>query len=1091
MRARTYIAVLAGLMAVSQGWATDYTWTASNANWNLAANWAPNSGYPQAADSATFTNGDTGTRTITLNGSQSVSNLVFHNRGRATYTLSGAGDTLSLGGALDYTNPGTMTLGAILGGAGVLNINAAGHSDVGDGAYVRLNNALGTFTGDINVRGGRLDFLSNAALGDGGNVITLGSPGAYGKFGPSASLANSRNLVLSGNGAFLAGPGGNGWTNTGVISGPGELIVGSDSDVFLNPATANTYSGGTRIWKTAYVGRYGWNYTAVVHTNQALGTGDVRVEGGNSLYMATNSNMGANAKMWLVSNLLDGPYPQYYVGQSFNVLIVNSDSLPDFTANSSGGIAIDAATGGGINSRIAYGAPLLGTGYMRIGSRQSLSLNASTLNPNPDRVFRFGGLIYGGVSVIPNPGPLQDYGGQKHSLEVAGSQIVIRGRNTFNGDITLECGAGAWGWSQSGAGNCPFGGTNGSVFLKSASQIKFGGNTLNAHLMVKSNLVFDGTGSVMLDGGDVPGYVAKFQVDNLVRVGNSTLYVTGQRGRLGINTTNEHLIVLNNPPVSSNGMVSAVYTTKDSYNFLDYQANGFILAAGAYHTAANDAAFAAASETSIVNVTGAVAAGTKTVYALRTTAALSGGPVTIASGGLINAAAVTHTASFVFPTEPIIYCRVGNSVINGTITSANGLTKSGETQLKLGGDNSGSLTGPITINEGYLRITLANQLGASGNSIVLNGGTLYAESLNGSLANPFTLGSNGGKVDGSGSTTLAGKITGQGLLAITHNNLHITNTNNDFSGGTLVAGTLRLEENGKLGSGPVRVTGNLITLIQSVTPDNLNSNQQLGIYGNGIWSIQVKGGTQRASMVEGNGTIKLSHADPAFGIPTTLAVGCNDASSEFAGPILDAAPLTKAYGHGQLLKLGTGTFTLSGYSTYSGLTRVEDGTLLVNGTIDNAATVTVVSVAGSVPVLGGKGVVKSAVRTAGGHIAPGASVGTLITGALTLDATSALDIDLNGSAAAQADLLKVNGTVSLGGAALNVVLGFAPSMGQTFTILDNDGTADAVGGTFASGSKVAGTYGGKTYLFTINYAGGDGNDIVLMSVPSGSIYSIR
>jgi uncharacterized repeat protein (TIGR01451 family) len=67
--------------------------------------------------------------------------------------------------------------------------------------------------------------------------------------------------------------------------------------------------------------------------------------------------------------------------------------------------------------------------------------------------------------------------------------------------------------------------------------------------------------------------------------------------------------------------------------------------------------------------------------------------------------------------------------------------------------------------------------------------------------------------------------------------------------------------------------------------------------------------------------------------------------------------------------------------------------------------------------------------------------------------------------------------VTLGDATLNVVLGFVPSAGQVFTIINNDGT-DPVTGIFAGLAEGnIGTAGGDQ--FRISYAGGDGNDVIL------------
>jgi hypothetical protein len=81
-------------------------------------------------------------------------------------------------------------------------------------------------------------------------------------------------------------------------------------------------------------------------------------------------------------------------------------------------------------------------------------------------------------------------------------------------------------------------------------------------------------------------------------------------------------------------------------------------------------------------------------------------------------------------------------------------------------------------------------------------------------------------------------------------------------------------------------------------------------------------------------------------------------------------------------------------------------------------------------------------------------------------------------------LVKANGTVSLNGATLNVSLNnnFAPTISQTFTLIDNDGT-DAVSGTFAGLSEGANvTLGGLK--FTISYTGGTGNDVTLTRIVS-------
>ena len=84
---------------------------------------------------------------------------------------------------------------------------------------------------------------------------------------------------------------------------------------------------------------------------------------------------------------------------------------------------------------------------------------------------------------------------------------------------------------------------------------------------------------------------------------------------------------------------------------------------------------------------------------------------------------------------------------------------------------------------------------------------------------------------------------------------------------------------------------------------------------------------------------------------------------------------------------------------------------------------------------------------------------------------------LNGTTAGTGyDQLNVTGTVNLGGATLQVNP-LATSVGDTFTIIQNDGT-DPVEGTFAGLAEGAWFTVG-TAMFTITYKGGDGNDVVL------------
>jgi hypothetical protein len=124
----------------------------------------------------------------------------------------------------------------------------------------------------------------------------------------------------------------------------------------------------------------------------------------------------------------------------------------------------------------------------------------------------------------------------------------------------------------------------------------------------------------------------------------------------------------------------------------------------------------------------------------------------------------------------------------------------------------------------------------------------------------------------------------------------------------------------------------------------------------------------------------------------------------------------------------------------------------------------------------------------GGTVAPGHSPGCLASGNFSLSGT--YEAELGGTTVcSEYDQMKVTGTVTLEStsATLNASLynDFKPKKDDTFMIIDNDGTADAVTGTF-KGLDEGATFdvGGNTLKIT--YKGGDGNDVVLTVLTVGT-----
>jgi autotransporter-associated beta strand protein len=106
-----------------------------------------------------------------------------------------------------------------------------------------------------------------------------------------------------------------------------------------------------------------------------------------------------------------------------------------------------------------------------------------------------------------------------------------------------------------------------------------------------------------------------------------------------------------------------------------------------------------------------------------------------------------------------------------------------------------------------------------------------------------------------------------------------------------------------------------------------------------------------------------------------LSVGNNHQDTVFSGSLS---------GSGSLVKIGEGMLTLAGANLYTGATRIDIGTLRVDGSLTGTSGVTVESAA----VLGGRGRIHAAVGGAG-LVAPGASPGILTVG--QVDPSGGLD----------------------------------------------------------------------------------------------------
>ncbi|HVK07612.1 MAG TPA: hypothetical protein VM597_02430, partial [Gemmataceae bacterium] len=279
----------------------------------------------------------------------------------------------------------------------------------------------------------------------------------------------------------------------------------------------------------------------------------------------------------------------------------------------------------------------------------------------------------------------------------------------------------------------------------------------------------------------------------------------------------------------------------------------------------------------------------------------------------------------------------------------------------------------------------------------------------------------------------------------------------------------------------------LITAPQTGTADSI---------GTAALPLRVAGGTVIASTTASttsNGTIFIT-GDGATGFAATVAgTGTNAGAISLAttGGVLTVAGPTQTVNAGAITLTSTGTN--GGVTISDRLGDANTGPVTINAGANPATLNTTyalpstlnlaVTAANGLEVVangtlagtGASGNATPVTGRTGGTVSPaGTSTGTLNLGNLALGAGSTLRADLNGTAAF--DAVTTTGTVDVTGATLNLLVNATFAVNDGFTLIANDG-ADAVVGQFAGGTTVRATNDPR-YEFTINYAGGDGNDVV-------------
>ncbi|NQX00729.1 hypothetical protein HQ447_08705 [bacterium] len=348
-----------------------------------------------------------------------------------------------------------------------------------------------------------------------------------------------------------------------------------------------------------------------------------------------------------------------------------------------------------------------------------------------------------------------------------------------------------------------------------------------------------------------------------------------------------------------------------------------------------------------------------------------------------------------------------------TITGDTG-TGNASNRIGVGLDSMNiAASAPITIattGDGYTYLTSAVGSRTIDASITINSGSRLT--LSGSTsATARTLTVNG-VISGSTGLTV-------GESANTGSTLRL-NGINTYTGGTLVTvGSLGYGNIAALGAGTVTLSNGVAfgqslsiagTTVDRTLANNLNINGDVTL-GLGTFTNTLGGNVNLAGATR---VITLANSTTMSGVISN------------GGLTVASTSVTRS-------------LTLNGSNTYAGLTTVQGGQLIVNGSLHASSNITVALGA----QLGGGGSIAGD-AVVNGTLAPGTSLGTLSLDDLTLSATSNYTFELTGGALT-ADLSQVAGLLTLAsGSVLNLVQLGGYTANDKFTLFSY-GTLD---GTF-------------------------------------------
>lgn len=1008
--------------------------------------------------------------------------------------------TIANQASLVFNRTGTLAVANVITGSGSLTNNGSGD--------IQLSGAS-DYTGATNFNAGTVTLLGASSLGNGGALNFAGGKLVFGS-GIAPDLS-ARSITFA-SGSSILDVGANTVSFANSIGGGGAGGFTKAGAGLLGLAGANSYTGGT----TVSAG------TLLVTNSSGSGTGSGAVTvGGSGVLAGSGSIAGA-------------------VGTSAGSKIVPGNSgVGDLTV---GGLAL--AAGARLELEIN---PAGGNDRIVVQPTGSLTLNGGEVTlyqaggtsqfstPGTYDLIEYSGAIQGaGVSSLSVVNAVAGYdytfsaAAGKVSLSVAQGAVLTNWTSTAGG---------SWGGAGSWSNGLPSGnfiarmntelaapatvsldgnrsvagvvfasaqgytlasGTpaNSTLTLSNGARsasiaVNVGDHGISAPITLSSPLaVATDSGTSLALSGVVSGAAS------LVKSGPGRLSLTAANTFSGPVTVNGGVLAFSLPsslgtgsPITLDGstLEYGVGNTADlSGRSLTFGVNGATI-----NTNGNDVVYAAAIGGSGAGRLTKSGVGSLTLLA---TSTFTGG-VRVAAGELsidaadrlgsgaieLDGGVLDINASLSLPSgQPVSVGAAG-----GTIAAAAGttVTLAGAVQNVVGATGALTLAGPGAFVLG------TSNLHTGGTTINAGASVGFASGLTPFASGPITL-ANGSLTTPASHLLDANPLTISGTSNLTVGNLGTVGT---ISGtGTLTVSAPTATQTVTLNGSHSGFNGEIVVSGSSFV--RFNSGTNVG-GANVLYTIQSGSSLVRRSTAATIALGGLAGAGTLRGGQTTadtvnFQIGAKNLDTVFAGTIIDGDTQVGLEStrpvKARITKLGTGTLTLSGASTYTSTTTVDAGTLLVDGSIASIDAVTV-NPAGT---LGGAGTIAGPVTVAGtlrtnptglrkGTLALGSSLDLAIFNAETSTVTTKTRFDFGGTTSHRVVGVSVAGALKYGGALEIAIPGttfngtyalFAPAAAPTgdFASITVLGAADAVVATLVNnGSGVfTGTNGVIGYTFT-------------------------